>query len=534
VTFAQPIVPEEHVTEPEHPRDAMKIRAILRHSAKATALAITLLSGAEIFSQSSQTKITVPKTWDDAAMDKLEVPLANPIGSPKHISADYYYRIPVRPIYKQYPVYAPGRGPAGYMEWLKQQDPIIVWDGATHKPKLETQADWIKAGEIVLDAPIIYSTEHRGGFLMEDVTRNAFYEKTGMPLTANGIMPFMNYVIREKGKVELGSFGCVMCHTRVMPGGSVVKGAQGNLPFGQALAQADSFPFPALQSLFGMPWITPDPADRMKSLSAEQMRALFSSVPAGAAARHRGSLFEPIQVPNLIGVAERHYLDRTGLQQQHSIVDLMRYAALNQGADSLSSFDGFIPADIPNFKKLPDPADPIAVGGRYSDEQLYALALYVYSLKPPSNPNKLDALAVRGQKIFQREGCALCHTPPLYTNNKLTPADGFKIPNDHSAKYDILPISVGTDTALTLETRRGTGYYKVPSLKGVWYRSMFGHSGWCSTLEDWFDPARVRDDYVPTGFKPYGVKTYAVKGHKFGLDLSEEDRKALITFLKTL
>src|SRR5215475_3163487 len=26
--------------------------------------------------------------------------------------------------------------------------------------------------------------------------------------------------------------------------------------------------------------------------------------------------------------------------------------------------------------------------------------------------------------------------------------------------------------------RRGTGYYKVPSLKGVWYRSMFGHSGW--------------------------------------------------------
>jgi hypothetical protein len=26
--------------------------------------------------------------------------------SPKHAPADYYYRIPVRPIYKQYPVYA--------------------------------------------------------------------------------------------------------------------------------------------------------------------------------------------------------------------------------------------------------------------------------------------------------------------------------------------------------------------------------------------------------------------------------------------
>jgi hypothetical protein len=55
---------------------------------------------------------------------------------------------------------------------------------------------------------------------------------------------------------------------------------------------------------------------------------------------------------------------------------------------------------------------------------------------------------------------------------------------------------------MTLKTRRGTGYYKVPSLKGVWYRSMFGHSGWCASLEDWFDPKRLQDDYEPTGFKP--------------------------------
>ena len=92
----------------------------------------------------------------------------------------------------------------------------------------------------------------------------------------------------------------------------------------------------------------------------------------------------------------------------------------------------------------------------------------------------------------------------------------------------------GTDPGGALLTRKGTGYYKVPSLKGVWYRSMFGHSGWCATLEDWFDPQRVKQDYVPTGFKPYGAKTYAVKGHPFGLDLSDEDRKALIAFLKTL
>ncbi len=162
------------------------------------------------------------------------------------------------------------------------------------------------------------------------------------------------------------------------------------------------------------------------------------------------------------------------------------------------------------------------------------LALYVYSLQPAPNPNKFEALAAGGQKVFEREGCAMCHTPPLYTNNKLTPAESFTPPPDNFQKYDILPISMGTDPNLTLKTRRGTGYYKVPSLTGVWYGSMFGHRGWCAALEDWFDPRRVRDDYVPTGFRPYGTKSYEVKGHPFGLDLSPEDRKALIAFLKTL
>ena len=72
------------------------------------------------------------------------------------------------------------------------------------------------------------------------------------------------------------------------------------------------------------------------------------------------------------------------------------------------------------------------------------------------------------------------------------------------------------------------------SLKGVWYRGPFEHSGSVATLEDWFDPNRLKDDYVPTGFKGYGVKTRAVKGHEFGLQLSAEDKRALIAFLKAL
>jgi cytochrome c peroxidase len=98
-----------------------------------------------------------------------------------------------------------------------------------------------------------------------------------------------------------------------------------------------------------------------------------------------------------------------------------------------------------------------------------------------------------------------------------------------------MPLSVGTDPTLAMLTRKGTGFYKVPTLLGLWYRGPFEHNGSCATLEDWFDLRRLRDDYVPTGWQgPPGTKTRAVKGHVFGLDLSPDERKALIAFLRTL
>ncbi|MEO8127658.1 MAG: hypothetical protein ABJF23_07360 [Bryobacteraceae bacterium] len=107
------------------------------------------------------------------------------------------------------------------------------------------------------------------------------------------------------------------------------------------------------------------------------------------------------------------------------------------------------------------------------------------------------------------------------------------IPEGHKKSYDILPVVVGADPFLSMKTRRGTGYYEVPSPKGVWYRGPFEQNGSVATLEDGFDEHRLRDDYVPTGFKGIGP-TRAVKGHEFGLNLSQADKKALIAFLLTL
>jgi hypothetical protein len=106
------------------------------------------------------------------------------------------------------------------------------------------------------------------------------------------------------------------------------------------------------------------------------------------------------------------------------------------------------------------------------------------------------------------------------------PADGFEVPPGHRQRYDILDVRVGTDPELTMRTRRGTGYYKVPSLRGLWYRGPLEHNGSVATIEDWFDPARLRDDYAPTGFKGANGRRRGVKGHRFGLNLSATRRRS--------
>ena len=478
----------------------------------------------------------IPKTWDDDAVASLEIPLANASASPVHVPSEYYYRVPIQSIYKSYPVYAPGKEPPGYLESLKREEPVIAFDPA----KLKTDADWIRAGEVVFDAPITFDPVDAA-----EVRNPRFYEQTRIPVAKDGTVPFYRYVVRKKGQVEVGYLACAACHTRVMPDGTVIKGVQGNFPiqnetafFMRANAASAADKDQALRQIrlgqlrrFVMPWLRPDPNARIDQMSVEEITAAFEAIPPGVVARTNASLFSPVPIPDLIGVGDRRYLDRTGLVRHRSIADLMRYAALARpgGVDGLQRYGEFIP-EGEDSRRLPDPM----TRERYSDEQLYALARFIYSLKPPSNPNKRTPLAVQGEMVFRREGCHNCHTPLLYTSNKLIPVEGFRVPDDHLSRFDILVRPVGTDPTLALNTRRGTGYLKIPSLKGVWYRGPFEHNGSVATLEDWFDPRRLREDYVPTGWKGYGVGTRAVKGHEFGLRLSADDKRALIAFLKTL
>ena len=168
-----------------------------------------------------------------------------------------------------------------------------------------------------------------------------------------------------------------------MPDGTLLKGAQGSIPFDRIFAEdlraGLRGPIEAVRilergSLCGALATARAPGPPGGNVDRESWPRFTKVIPAGVIARHRASPFYPVQVPDLIGVKDRQYLDHTGLQLHRSIADLMRYAALNQGVDFVASFNGFIPLGGPKFDKLPEPdKSPIQ---RYSDEQLYALALF--------------------------------------------------------------------------------------------------------------------------------------------------------------
>jgi hypothetical protein len=481
-------------------------------------------------------EIEIPKTWDIQVIKKFHLPPPDTTVKVQYAPEEYYNTLPDHVIYKTYPLYVREKEKPGYLDSLRQLEPEILFD----EKKLRTPEDWIKAGELVFNWPVAYTPMNDK---VSGVSLELFKNGNGK-ITNEGIYPFSRYVITEKGKIIVGSLSCASCHTRVLESGEIIPGAQGNVfnttRFTAAVASG-KLPFPLIQGgqrqLNFAPW-APETFPVLPVTPQEFVDYINAAVP-GVIDRQGGGYLYPFAVPSLIGIKDIKYLDRTGLMKHDSPGDMMRYAAFNQGMDMLTSYNGFIPGGKNKHSELPLPKEwthPFGyVGRKYTDAQLYALTQYIYSLKPPKNPNRFPKqLIEKGKHAFSKAGCVTCHTPPLYTNNKLTPVNGFEPPKDHYEKYDIFNVSVGTDSASALYTRRGTGYYKVPSLRGVWFQSAFFHNGNLTTLEEVLDENRTKPDFVPSGYKPPHLKTMAVKGHPFGFELSKEEKKALIAFLKTL
>jgi hypothetical protein len=481
--------------------------------------------------------VVCPKIWDEKELATWATPVAGLGIAPGHFSEEEYYAAPIDNL-RTYPVYHPKFEPPGYREWMLAQGPQPLIE----PEKLKTKADWIDAGRRVFeeldtavtrtDDPVVI------GHFSDAAAIDKLSDATHDGLTRDGILLEYRWVVDYDGKLKISMGSCSTCHTRLMPDGTLLRGASSNYDLADSPAKkilVSSFlpkpPLPAgevFYQFWGVPWAADDPHAAFRKKNEEEMEAFYDledGAPRGTTVeRFNGGPLFITRMADLIGVKDRRYLDATATHRNRGPEDIARYGILVEFADNGVFGSHKFATEMNTRLKVRPP-----------DEAMYALGLYIYSLEPPKSPYPFDEQARRGQKIFEAEGCGECHTPPIYTNNKLVAVPGFEPPAD-AAKYglDVSNRRVGTDPGLALKTRKGTGYYKIPSLRGLWYRGLYEHSGSVSSLEDWFDPKRLRDDYVPSGWKGPGVKNRAVPGHPFGHDLSSEDKKALLAFLKTL
>jgi hypothetical protein len=119
--------------------------------------------------------------------------------------------------------------------------------------------------------------------------------------------------------------------------------SQGNLPFDhttafqlRALASQPAPGFAPAQfapvlllaeySLYAARWLKPDPQAKLQQMSVDEMASAHEVIPPGVVTRHRSSPFYPVQVPDLIGVKDRRYLDphRVAATSRHRGPDALR------------------------------------------------------------------------------------------------------------------------------------------------------------------------------------------------------------------
>jgi hypothetical protein len=191
-------------------------------------------------------------------------------------------------------------------------------------------------------------------------------------------------------------------------------------------------------------------------------------------------------------------------------------------------------------------------------------------LPPPPYPfaktNDSNALA-RGEQIY-KQSCAECHSIGGKYTGQVTPLQDVATDEHRFNAYTekLVPIQREWGKGYEWEFkhfRKTDGYANAP-LDGIWARAPYLHNGSVPTLYDLLTPAANRNqgnnffytghgvyDTVNVGFRTdvsvlNGVKVpmfvitergNSNKGHtgaRYGTELSEDDKRALIEYLKTL
>src|SRR5579863_2586625 len=171
------------------------------------------------FAQSSAKLIDAPRIWNDRDLSDWATPVAGLNVRPGHFSEKEYYSAPVGEWVRTYPVYFPGREPAGYWDMLRnaKPEPLIT-------PGARTTSEWIKEGNRVfheMDVPYLRSYDYRWVEVLRSVDE---YTKLGGRPLKDGTVFGLRWVPTAKG-LALTAQDCASCHSRLMPDGSILDGA---------------------------------------------------------------------------------------------------------------------------------------------------------------------------------------------------------------------------------------------------------------------------------------------------------------------
>lgn len=189
------------------------------------------------------------------------------------------------------------------------------------------------------------------------------------------------------------------------------------------------------------------------------------------------------------------------------------------------------------------------------------LQAYVSAKRAPAYPFAIDDMkAARGKTVFDAT-CASCHTSPR-TGTVVplaevgTDVNRIETWNEKAAREaNAVVRDMGIDRPGLVEAPL-TGYVAA-FLDGIWLRAPYLHNGSVPTLRDLLEPAARRpqvfwrgyDLYDPNrvGFVTQGAEAERIGtrhevaakgggngGHEFGTELSDEDKDALVEYLKTL
>jgi mono/diheme cytochrome c family protein len=204
---------------------------------------------------------------------------------------------------------------------------------------------------------------------------------------------------------------------------------------------------------------------------------------------------------------------------------------------------------------------------RSVDEHMPDVLAYIYSLEAPKYPKAIDeALAAKGKIIFE-QNCSDCHGtygskssyPNLLIPESIVQTDSLLNKSNYSNPqfvnwFNKSWFTTGDHPAQLLPFNG----YIAPPLDGIWVTAPYLHNGSVPTLEAVLN-SKLRPQYWSRDFdhpqynydnpgwkykpeeKPGSTSVYNTTlpgygnyGHYFGDALTEEERKAVIEYLKTL